>query len=65
LFQLAARLGAPTSLARLGFQPEAIEAVGEAVAGAPVSNPREFTKEDVCYLVRQAYLGKEPLPERN
>jgi maleylacetate reductase len=65
LFQLAARLGAPTSLARLGFQPEAIEAVGEAVAGAPVSNPREFTKEDVCYLVREAYLGKEPLPERN
>jgi hypothetical protein len=36
-----------------------------AVAGAPVSNPRAITEEDVRYLVQQAYLGKRPPPERN
>jgi maleylacetate reductase len=60
LFELATELEAPTSLAGLGLEADAIEAVGETVAGAPVSNPREFTEEDVCYLVRQAYLGKKP-----
>ena len=65
LFELATRLEAPTSLADLGFELEAIDAVARTVAGAPVSNPRAFTEEDVCYLVQQAYLGKRPLPERN
>ena len=65
LFELATRLDAPTSLADLGLELEAIDAVAKTVAGAPVSNPRAFTEEDVRYLVQQAYLGKRPLPERN
>jgi hypothetical protein len=36
-----------------------------AVAGAPVSNPRAITEEDVRYMLQQAYLGTRPLPERN
>ena len=65
LFELANQLKAPTSLADLGFELGAVNAVAKTVAGAPVSNPRAFTEEDVRYLVQQAYLGKRPLPERN
>jgi maleylacetate reductase len=61
LFKLAAQLKAPTSLADLGFGLDAIAGVAKTVAGAPVANPRAFTEEDVRYLVRQAYFGKEPL----
>jgi alcohol dehydrogenase class IV len=52
-------------LADLGLQADAIQAVGDAVAATPVFNPRDFTKEDVCYLVQQAYLGAKPSQERN
>jgi maleylacetate reductase len=65
LFELATQLKAPISLADLGFELGAVDAVAKTVAGAPVSNPRAFTEEDVRYLVQQAYLGKRPLPERN
>jgi maleylacetate reductase len=65
LFELATQLKAPTSLADLGLELEAVDVVAKAVAGAPVSNPRAFTEEDVRYLVQQAYLGKRPLRERN
>jgi maleylacetate reductase len=60
LFELATLLEAPTSLADLGLKSGAIEVVGKIVAGAPVSNPRDFTEEDVCYVVRQAYMGSKP-----
>ena len=60
LFELATQLEAPTSLADLGLKADAIEVVGKTVAGAPVSNPRGFTEEDVCYVVRQAYIGSKP-----
>jgi maleylacetate reductase len=65
LFELATQLKAPTSLADLGFEVGAIDAVAKTVAGAPVSNPRAFTEEDVRYMLQQAYLGTRPLPERN
>ena len=69
LFDLATRLQAPTSLSQLGLEFDAIEAVAEIVAPragrAPVRNPRDFTEEDVSYLLLQAYSGKRPLSERN
>jgi maleylacetate reductase len=69
VFDLASQLRAPTSLSGLGLTPDAIEAVAKIVAAragtAPVCNPRDFTEEDVSYLLLQAYLGKRPLPERN
>jgi alcohol dehydrogenase class IV len=64
LFELAIHLRAPTSLADLGLEPSAIEDVGKIVAGAPVANPRDFTEDDVSYLVQQAYLGNKPSQER-
>jgi maleylacetate reductase len=69
LFDLATRLQAPTSLSQLGLEFDAIEAIAEIVARragtAPVRNPRDFTEEDVSYLLLQAYSGKRPLSERN
>jgi maleylacetate reductase len=70
LFELATRLNAPTSLADLGLEQNAVEVVAKIVApgsasAAPVSNPRDFTEEDVSYLVWRAFLGEEPLQERN
>jgi alcohol dehydrogenase class IV len=69
VFDLASQLRAPTSLSGLGLPSDAIEAVAKMVAPragtAPVCNPRDFTEEDVSYLLLQAYLGKRPLPERN
>jgi maleylacetate reductase len=62
LFELATQLEAPTALADLGIEPDAIEVVAKTVAGEGVANPRDFTEEDVSYLLRQAYLGKQPLP---
>lgn len=64
LFQLAAQLKAPTSLADLGLERHAIGGIAKTVAAAPVANPRDFTEEDVSYLVRHAYLDKQPPPER-
>jgi maleylacetate reductase len=43
LFQLAAELKAPTSLADLGLGRDAIEGVAKTVAGTRVANPRAFT----------------------
>jgi alcohol dehydrogenase class IV len=62
LFELATQLEAPTALADLGIEPDAIDVVAKTVAGEGVANPRDFTEEDVSYLLRQAYLGKQPLP---
>ncbi len=64
LFELATQLEAQTSLADLGLESDAIEVVGQIVARAPVANPRDFTEEDVIYLVRQAYMGTKPQRER-
>jgi alcohol dehydrogenase class IV len=52
-------------LADLGLPADAIMRSVMPFAATPVSNPRDFTKEDVCYLVHQAYLGAKPSEERN
>ena len=60
LFELATQIKAPISLADLGLKSAAIEVVAKTVVDAPAPNPRDFTEEDVYYLVRQAYLGTKP-----
>ena len=65
MFELATQLEAPTSLADLGFELDAIDMVAKTVAEPRSPTPGDFTEEDVSYLVRQAYLGKQPLRERN
>jgi maleylacetate reductase len=60
LFDLATQLGAPTSLAELGLDREALDAVAETVAVREVPNPRGFTQEDLDRLLWQAYVGNRP-----
>lgn len=65
LFELANRLQAPTSLAELGLDLESIPDVAKIISASPVANPRDYTEENVVVLMEQAYLGKQPTPERN
>jgi maleylacetate reductase len=60
LFDLAASLGAPTSLAELGFAEEGIEVVAAEVARADATNPRSFTEADLVRLLRDAHEGRHP-----
>ncbi|HLU60300.1 MAG TPA: maleylacetate reductase [Pseudonocardia sp.] len=62
LWDLAAKLGAPRSLAELGLPSSGIgEVVGQAVA-SPYANPRPVTADDLTRLVRAAHRGERPGP---
>ena len=65
LFELTARLRAPTSLADLGLHHTSIREVAKIIDANPVANPRDYSEEDVVLLLEQAYLGTRPMPERN
>ena len=65
LFELATQLRAPTSLAELGLDHDSIPGVAKIIGASPVSNPRDYTEENVVGLMEQAYLGTKPMPERN
>ena len=60
LFDLAERLGAPTSLAALGLRADAVDAVAAAVASADVPNPRAFDAADLRRLLGDARDGRRP-----
>ena len=60
LFDLAAELGAPTSLAELGWGLEGVADVVEAALAAPVTHPRELGSADLDRLLRRAYAGSRP-----
>ena len=60
LFDLAARMGAPTSLAELGLDADVLAEVADTVLSAEVANPREVTRPDLVSLLERAYLGFRP-----
>ena len=60
MFELATQLHAPTSLAELGFDDDAIPGVAKIIGASPVPNPRDYTEEQVVLLLEQAYLGMKP-----
>jgi maleylacetate reductase len=60
LFDLAERLGAPTSLAALGLQLGAVGDVATEVAAAGVPNPRAFDAADLRRLLGDALEGRRP-----
>jgi maleylacetate reductase len=64
VFDLATRVGAPTSLADLGLAPDAIDAVAAVVAAATVVNPRPVTEPDLVHLLRAAFAGTRPETSR-
>jgi maleylacetate reductase len=60
MFELATQLHAPTSLAELGLDDDAIPGVAKIIGASPVPNPRDYTEEQVVVLLEQAYLGTKP-----
>jgi maleylacetate reductase len=60
LWQLARRLGAPTSLAAVGVPPDAVDDIARAVAAAPPANPRTVDEEGVRNLLLSALAGRPP-----
>jgi maleylacetate reductase len=62
LWDLAQRLGAPTSLRPLDFRPEHIPEVAQRVAQAGPPNPREVTEDAVSAILGAAMKGSRPTP---
>lgn len=60
LHDLAARLGAPTSLAELGLKESDLAQAAEQVAAQSFPNPREVTADGVLGLLRAAHAGGPP-----
>lgn len=59
LFQLRADLGAPPSLAAIGFKESDItEAAALSLQSIPDSNPRPVTEESLAKLLRAAWAGE-------
>jgi maleylacetate reductase len=60
LWELAAALGAPTSLAALGMAPAGLPEVVRQVLASPYASPRPITAADVAALLERAQEGTRP-----
>jgi alcohol dehydrogenase class IV len=61
LYDLAAGMGVPTSLAAIGMPADGIEAVvDQIVAAVPADNPRPVAAADVRAILAAAYAGERP-----
>jgi alcohol dehydrogenase class IV len=60
LFDLAAEIGAPTSLAELGMARGDLEEAARQAADPPPWNPRAVEVGDVAKLLLDAYRGVRP-----
>ncbi|MEU8817467.1 maleylacetate reductase and hydroxyquinol 1,2-dioxygenase domain-containing protein [Actinoplanes sp. NPDC048796] len=60
VFDLAARLGAPTSLAELGLPETALRTAAVAATETPYPNPRAVTADGVERLLSDAWHGHRP-----
>jgi len=63
VWRLADRIGAPTDLVSVGFDPAAIDEVAAAVAAAPPTNPRPVTEQGIRRLLAAACRGEPPARE--
>jgi alcohol dehydrogenase class IV len=60
LYDLAVRLGAPMSLAELGFRRDDLEKAADLALASPYWNPREVTRDGVLKLLQSAFTGTPP-----
>ena len=60
LYDLAASLGAPVSLASLGMRREQLEQAAELAVQNPYYNPRPVTREGIRKLLENAFDGTRP-----
>lgn len=60
LFDLAHRLGAPTSLKAIGMSESDLDKAAEIATSAPYWNPRPIDKDAIRALLDDAYHGRRP-----
>jgi maleylacetate reductase len=60
LYDLAASLGAPTSLAALGLNASDLDRAADIAVQNPYYNPRPITREGIRALLQDAFEGKRP-----
>jgi alcohol dehydrogenase class IV len=60
LYDLAAGMGAPTSLEAIGMSYDGLDRVAETVAANPPYNPRPIDVQGVRTLLEDAFRGKRP-----
>ncbi len=60
IWDLATRIGSPTSLAFVGFDPERIDEAAEQIVAGKPKNPRPVDLDGVRALLRAAYDGTRP-----
>jgi maleylacetate reductase len=60
LYDLAARLGAPTSLAALGMKAGDLDQAADIAVQNPYYNPRPITRDGIRALLQDAFEGLRP-----
>ena len=60
LYDLAASLGAPLSLAAIGMKADALDQAAEIAVENPYYNPRPVTKDGIRALLQNAFEGRKP-----
>ena len=60
LFDLAKRLGAPTSLAAIGMKADAIDKAADLAVKNPYWNPRPIDRAGIHRLIDNAFHGRQP-----
>lgn len=60
LYDLAARIGAPTSLESLGLTPPDLDTAADIATQAPYYNPRPVDRDGVRELLDDAFHGRRP-----
>ncbi|TGE01311.1 maleylacetate reductase [Methylobacterium nonmethylotrophicum] len=60
LYDLAARLGAPTALEALGMPEAGLERAADAAVASPYPNPRSLARDGIRRLLDDAYHGRRP-----
>ncbi|HTB16836.1 MAG TPA: maleylacetate reductase, partial [Bryobacteraceae bacterium] len=60
LFDLAASLGAPTSLAALGLKAADLDKAADIAVQNPYYNPRPITREGIRAVLQDAFDGRRP-----
>jgi maleylacetate reductase len=61
LFDLAQKLGAPTSLRQLGLEESALDKAADMAVAAPYPNPRPLERAALRQLLQNAYDGHRPV----
>ena len=60
LFDLAKRLGAPTSLKEIGMPVDGLDKAASVATESPYYNPRQATRQEIRALLEDAFHGRRP-----